>query len=255
MNHVFPTMGTVASLDVRGADLRPDDIQGLHDVFSDLEGRFSLYRPETELSRIATGSLALTESSSELRSTYAAALDWRRLTDGAFTPHRPDGVVDLDGIVKALAIERAGRLLHEHGLRSWSLNVGGDILVSGSPADGMPWIMGIVDPDDRTTLLCAVELRGARRALATSGTSERGEHIWRRSDVVSDLVQASVVADDIVSADVLATAILAGGSSFLAEATQRWSIDVCAIGRDGSIAMTPGLHDSLVAEAAPVPGG
>jgi thiamine biosynthesis lipoprotein ApbE len=47
------------------------------------------------------------------------------------------------------------------------------------------------------------------RAVATSGNSERGEHIWRQSD---DFDQASVVASDLVTADVWATVLIAGGA-------------------------------------------
>lgn len=270
MSHVFTTMGTVASLDVRQSPFERSDADALTAVFDSLERTFSLYRDGSELSRIAAGTLRLAEASSEVLELYSEALQWRRDTDGAFTAHRPDGVVDLDGLVKAVAIARAGALLASGGTTDWMLNVGGDILVSGEPRTdspgtpgtsagptraessgtgcgdaGPPWVVGIVDPADRSTFLCTIELHGSRRAVATSGTSERGEHIWRRSAVLSDLAQVTVVADDIVTADVLATAILSGGSDYLRVATGRWPIDVCAVGLDGGIAMTPGLRAAL----------
>ena len=112
------------------------------------------------------------------------------------TPHRPDGVIDLDGIVKALAIQAGGELLLERGYADFSLNVGGDILVSGRPDGTSSWVMGIIDPADRSTLLGAVDLDGSRRAIATSGTGERGEHVWRGG--TPKFVQVTVAAADIV---------------------------------------------------------
>ncbi len=236
MRAVFETMGTVASLEVRGSF---DGVDGLRAEFDELEERFSLYRPESELSQIASGARSLSSASPELLAVYELAIEWRRLTDGAFTPHRPDGVIDLDGVVKALAIERAGRLLPEE--LDWCLNVGGDVLVHGAG-----WRLGVVDPGDRAALLCAVELGGARRALATSGTSERGEHVWRTMGAASaPFVQVSVVADDIVTADVLATAILAGDEAARDQLCSRFDIDVLTVDRSGSLAATPGLRAAL----------
>jgi thiamine biosynthesis lipoprotein len=229
-------MGTVASLEVRG-DF--DAVDALREVFDELESRFSLYDSGTELSRVAGG--VLTGASAELLDVYAMALEWRRRTDGAFTPHRPDGVVDLDGIVKAIAIGRAARLLPDD--LAWCLNVGGDVLANGSP-----WRLGIVDPLDRGALLCAVDLGGARRALATSGTSERGEHVWRTLDAASaPFAQVSVLANDIVTADVLATAILAGDGAARDRLCSRFDVDVLTVDRTGALAASPGLRTALAA--------
>jgi FAD:protein FMN transferase len=235
MIYVFETMGTVVSIE---PPLRVPEIET---VFSDYDDRFSLYRPDSELSRIADGSLLLPDASLPLRDAYARALEWRSSTGGAFTPHRPDGVIDLSGIVKALAIEAAGRLLVDDG--DWILNAGGDVLTSGQPAT-----IGITDPFDRTQLLTSLRLGGLRCAVATSGTSERGDHIWGRGA----FAQVTVVANDIVTADVLATAIVAGGVEMLNAATATWDIDVLAIDPGGNLFATPGLTASIAA-AVPSP--
>ena len=99
-----------------------------------------------------------------MRARYAEAAEWRLLTEGAFTPERPDGVLDLSGIVKGHAIREAGMSLLALGMADWCLNAGGDVLVSGSPSPGSgnaPWRAGIVDPADRRTLLAGFPLGGA----------------------------------------------------------------------------------------------
>jgi FAD:protein FMN transferase len=233
MMHVFETMGTVVSLE---SPLRVRDVEA---IFAEYDARFSLYRPDSELSLIADGSLALTDAGAELRNAYAMALDWRSQTGGAFTPHRPDGVIDLSGIVKALAIDAAGATLEGSG--DWTLNCGGDVLASGHAAT-----VGIVDPFDRSQLLTSVRMAGSRRAVATSGSSERGNHIWGRGG----FTQVTVVADDIITADVLATAIVAGGVETLNASTSGWDIDVLAIDREGNLLATPGLRSSIASALA-----
>jgi thiamine biosynthesis lipoprotein len=228
MIYVFETMGTVTSIE---PPLRIPEIEA---IFARYDAMFSLYRPESELSRIADGSLRLVDAHQELRDAYARALEWRSLTGGVFTPHRPDGVIDLSGIVKALAADEAASLL---GVTDdWILNVGGDVVTSGQAAT-----VGITDPFDRTRLLTSVRLGGSRRAIATSGIAERGDHIWGRGG----FAQASVVANDIVTADVLATAIIAGGVDSLNASTSAWDIDVLAIDLAGNLFATPGFTASI----------
>jgi thiamine biosynthesis lipoprotein len=233
MIHVFEQMGTVVSIE---PPLRVPEIEK---VFADLNERFSLYRPDSEISRIADGSLTLMDASAELRDAYAMALAWRSLTGGAFTPHRPDGMIDLSGIVKAMAMDAAGTLLE--GFDDWILNAGGDVLTSGLSAT-----VGIVDPLDRTQLLTSVRLCGSRRAVATSGSAERGNHIWGRGG----FAQVTVVADDIVTADVLATAIVSGGLDTLNASTAAWDIDVLAIDPAGNLFATPGFTAAIAGAAA-----
>jgi len=233
----FETMGTVVSLDGAGSPARLDAVRA---VFDAADRRFSLYRPDSELRRVADGSLELLDASAELREVYATALGWRGETGGAFTPHRPDGTVDLNGIVKAWAMAEAGRAL---GGGDWCLNVGGDVLVSGAAGSGAPWVVGIVDPADRTGLLTALPLVGARCAAATSGSAERGDHIWTRGREAAEFVQVTVLADDIVTADVLATAIVSGGSATLNDLTARFDIDVLTVARSGELRATPGIRE------------
>ena len=168
------------------------------------------------------------------------------MTEGAFSPERPDGVLDLSGIIKGYAIGQAGAALRSRRITDWCLNAGGDVLVTGSPVpgSGASWAAGVVDPLDRSALLSAYALGGpgTRCALATSGSAERGDHIWTAGSRGAEFAQVSVAAADIVTADVLATAIVAGGTAMLHRATDRWAIDVLAVRRTGELLATPGFR-------------
>ena len=243
--HVFDTMGTTVSLRFAGATAPASVLDGVEGAFRAFDEGFSLYRTDSEISRVARGELPLTRTGAELREAYAEALDWSRSTDGAFTPHRPDGVIDLSGTVKAKAMEAAARVLDSSGEADWMLVAGGDILTRGT-LDGLPWRAGVVDPDDRGALLCAVELVGRRIALATSGTAERGEHIWRTGDprAPQRYRQVTVLADDIVTADVLATALVAGGPERCPELLNRFDIEAITVDYAGNLTATPGLQSA-----------
>ena len=244
MNHVFETMGTVVSIQTVGLSRSggsgdPATLAAVERVFAEYDAEYSRYRTDSPATRIADGRLSLTQASEGHKAMYAAAVAWRNATGGAFDPHRADGSIDLAGIVKAAAIDAAGALLDRAGVTDWCINAGGDVLVRGA-AEGMqadervPWGVGIAHPDDRRSLLMSLALSGTRRAVATSGTSERGEHVWR-SDPEARYRQVSVVADDIITADVLATAILAGGEPTLHEAVHTWAVAVVAVTSTGDL--------------------
>jgi len=241
--HVFDTMGTTVSLRFAGATAPASVLGRVEETFRAFDERFSLYRPDSEISRVAHGKLPLTRAGAELREAYAEALDWSRSTGGAFMPHRPDGVIDLSGTVKAKAMEAAARVLESSGEADWMLVAGGDILARGT-FGALPWRAGVVDPEDRGALLCAVELSGRRAALATSGTAERGEHIWRTGDPSTPqrYCQVTVLADDIITADVLATALVAGGPERCEELLAGFDIEVLTIDDAGHLTATPGLQ-------------
>lgn len=234
----FETMGTVVSL--RGAT--PESAAEVRSVFAGYDHRYSLYDPSSVLSRVAAGTLRLGDTPTAVREVYALALDWRERTGGAFTPHRPDGVVDLSGVVKALAIRDAGAVL-DAACSDWMISAGGDVLARGHHRGEEPWAVGVVDPAHRDTVVGVVRLEAPRRAVATSGTAERGEHIWRRTTPM--FVQATVIADDIVTADVLATAVVAGDQDDLRRLTSDGAVDVLAFGADGTVWATPGAAPAV----------
>lgn len=225
MTHVFMTMGTAVSLN---GD--PGLFAEVEAVFTRLDHRFSMFRADSEASRIASGELRMPHASRQFQETYALAHDWRKQTYGAFRPHRPDGVIDLAGIVKALAIAEAGAVL-SRSEGTWLINAGGDVLT------GEDTVVGIVDPFDRTRLLSEFQTTAGSPAVATSGTSERGEHIWRVG-TTDEFCQVSVAAGDIITADVLATAIMSGGRALLDDVTERFDIQVLAVSRDGEYLAT-----------------
>ena len=111
---------------------------------------------------------------------------------------------------------------------------------------------GSAGPPDRCSRAFPLGGTGRFAALATSGTAERGNHIWRAGADRArggraglgplDFRQVSVAAADILTADVLATAVVAGGRRMLDWATDSWDVEVLAVLGSGELLATPGFR-------------
>lgn len=75
--------------------------------------------------------------------------------------------IDLGGIAKGYAIDRAAARLREYGVRHALVNVGDDILALGGHPAGGPWRVGIRHPRLPGVFLEVLALR--QQAVATSG--------------------------------------------------------------------------------------
>jgi thiamine biosynthesis lipoprotein len=86
---------------------------------------------------------------------------------------KPGMEIDLGGVGKEYAVDRAARILEAEGVRSAIVNFAGDVRTIGSRGDGHPWKVGVADPFDRARCRFAVRALGGA-GIATSGDYERG---------------------------------------------------------------------------------
>ncbi|MFI5144914.1 MAG: FAD:protein FMN transferase [Ignavibacteria bacterium] len=87
-----------------------------------------------------------------------------------FLPY-PRMNLDLGGIAKGYAVDRASKILHDRGIDNYMVNGGGDLYVSGLKQDSSRWVIGIEHPRDKNKVIGTVELTNF--ALGTSGDYER----------------------------------------------------------------------------------
>ena len=136
--------------------------------------------------------------------------------------------LDLGGIAKGIALDRAAAVLRRKGMNAFLLDAGGQILAAGAPAGMRGWPVAVADPVRRDEPFLPLLLTDV--SAATSGNSERpGEIVdpstgapvrWKGS--------ATAVAPDGTSADALSTALFVLGS----ERGTRWArrrSDVAAV--------------------------
>ena len=226
-------MGIPVSVDVRRADpsTAGDALDAAFGVLRAADDRFSPFRADSELARLDRGELADDELSDDMREVLAIAARAREDSGGAFDVRSPEGRLDTNGVVKGWAAQRAADVLVAAGMRDFCLNVGGDVVARGEPWPGRPWRVAVRDPADPLAVLAVFDVRDG--AVATSGTYERGAHVWdgRTGSRDVPLVSATVVAADLTTADVLATAVLAMGEEGAAWAAARGAAAVLAIPR------------------------
>lgn len=129
--------------------------------------------------------------------------------------------LDLGGIAKGYGVDRAAQALLDQGARHFMVEVGGEVRTAGLNGRGLPWQIGIEQPDampQRARIV--VPLSG--RAMATSGDYRQffeldGRRYCHEIDPRSGeptahaLASVSVVADDCLHADALATALFVMG--------------------------------------------
>lgn len=99
-------------------------------------------------------------------------IGWHRVRWAA--PHiafAPGMELDLGGVVKEYAADRAAALCRQAGAACGIVNLGGDVRVIGAQPDGSPWRIGLQHPRERGASLGTLLLH--RGAVATSGDYER----------------------------------------------------------------------------------
>jgi thiamine biosynthesis lipoprotein len=166
-----------------------------------------------------------------------------RLLSGGEVELGPDVDLDLGGVAKGIAADRAVAALARSG--PGLANVGGDLSASGPRADG-PWTIAVATGAGPLTL--ALEQGG----LATSGRDRRR---WRRGGrwqhhvidprtgvpARTDLVRATAVCWSAAEAEARATALLVAGSEAPALA-EEWSLPAVLVPAEGPPVLSGGIR-------------
>lgn len=230
-------MGIPMSIDIREV---PDDVAAVaaetaFAALGDADRTFSGYRADSELSAVNRDEVAPEDFSADLREVLAIGERMSAASGGAFTVRRSDGMLDTDGVVKGWAAERAAGALRDHGISSFCLNAGGDVVVGDAPSGQAGWNIGLRSPESAERMLAVLTLEKA--AVATSGAYERGEHIvdGRTGAPARELLSASVVAGDLTTADVLATTVFVLGEGGVQWALSHGARGVLAVAADGRL--------------------
>jgi FAD:protein FMN transferase len=216
--HTEQVMGTVVSFTLDCGSMPEAHVrQALDDacrVLHLVDDTFSIWRPGSPMSRLRRGELAMADTPSEVPVVLGLCAEARELSGGWFDPWAMPGGVDPTGLVKGWAVEQASTVLQRAGIPAALANGGGDLVAFGRPAWSPSWRIGIRHPWDPSTLACVVELD---RAIATSGTYERGPHLVdpHTGRPAMAAASATVSGPGLAMADALATALAVGGDEVL----------------------------------------
>jgi thiamine biosynthesis lipoprotein len=219
------------------------NIDRAFDYFREVDRTFSTYKPDSEISRINRRELAPEDAPEVVLDVLAQCETMKRRTGGYFDIVR-DGQMDPSGLVKGWSIGEAAKLLDEAGMRNYCITAGGDIQLRGRNAEGELWRVGIKHPARPQEIVKVLRLTDM--AVATSGTYERGEHIYdpQSGRAATHWVGLTVVGPGICEVDVFATAAFAMGASGPAWLAEQ-GYECYAIGQDGVAVFTAGLANYL----------
>lgn len=272
VEHIMGTAISLAAPDDTDPAVFADAARAAYAHLRRIDEIFSTYKPDSPVSRIRDGRLPLTALPAHpdgdlIREVLALCAQLNRESRGAFDAWNVGDPPQFDpsGAVKGWAAEHASRLLTKHGLTHHALSAGGDVRVCGgtgpatasmppprtpaSPASA-PWRIGVADPHrPGHTILVVERVDGA---VATSGTAERGLHVYdpRTHQPATALTQVTVTGPDLALADGYATAALALAATnsiadtcaWLTALGDRTDYQSLIVAPDTGVWWTPGLR-------------
>lgn len=243
VHHAEEVMGTVVTIDLYtdpslgAADLAPG-VERACRVLHHADAVFSTWDASSPMSRLRRDEITPAEAPPEVTEVLGLCARARELSGGWFDPWALPGGVDPTGYVKGWAAQRALDTLRAPGIVGAVVNAAGDIASRGGVGRSQPFRFGIVDPSERGRIVAVVET-GA--ALATSGTYERGDHLFdpHSGRAVAAVASASVTGPDLGLADALATALAVAGDPGLALVDAVEGYAGMIVDRHGAMRWTP----------------
>ncbi|MBU1147575.1 MAG: FAD:protein FMN transferase [Candidatus Omnitrophica bacterium] len=197
-----------------------------------IERLCSKFDEKSELSKVNT--LAGQEEvviSEELLELISRSIYYSNLTQGAFDVTKQgkyksialdkdkssirfvdsDIKIDLGGIAKGYAVDRAVQVLRNHDIENALVNLGGNMFALGSPAGRKAWRIGIRDPGDKSKIIHKLNIKD--KAVSTSANYERPSHIINpiTGNPAKDIGSVTIVAPSAEQADALSTAVFITG--------------------------------------------
>ncbi len=122
--------------------------------------------------------------------------------------------IDLGGIAKGYAVDRAIKVLKKEGVKNCLVEAGGDLFVLGRGINKKGWLIGLRNPRESGVIL---EFSCTNKGVATSGDYERFKTLNKRHYhhlidpraglSKSEVVSATIVAPSAMIADALSTAV------------------------------------------------
>ncbi len=224
-------------------------------LFDEIDRQFSPWRADSAISRFNAGPAGAQAADPALVDVTTAALDIARRSRGAFDPTvgplvarwgfgpidrggspdwralsvapatlkkaRADLTLDLCGIAKGWALDRAAALARSRGFDDLLLDLGGEFAALGRHPDGRDWRVAVESPVSSRPAQAVLRLAPGT-AVATSGTGIQSYKLNGRlyshiidpatgSPLESGLRSVTVIAGDAMTADGWATALIAAG--------------------------------------------
>ncbi len=243
MKETRQLMGMPITVDAVNAS--KETMESVFNWFVYVDETFSTYKQTSEISQINLGTITEKNYSKDMREVFRLSEETKKQTAGYFNICRPEGYIDPSGLVKGWAIYKAAKLLEKQGIQEFFIEAGGDIQVKSGQSKPF-WKVGIQNPFNPKEIVKIISL--TNKGIATSGTYERGNHIYNPNQpkaTLADIVSLTVIAENIYEADRFATAAFAMGRNGIAFIEDISGFEGYSIDKDGIGTQTSGFGKYL----------
>lgn len=233
-------MGMPITVDIVGEDSQ-EVFNKVFDYFDKVDARFSTYKRNSEISQVNHGEIKPEEYSDELKEILYLAKQTKYETEGYFDIQQ-DERIDPSGIVKGWAINNAAKILKDDGFKNFYIEAGGDIEASGAPEGQQYWRTGIRNPFKPKEIVKVLKV--SNLGVATSGTYERGKHIYNpvTHSYAIEISSLTVIGPNIFDADRFATGAFAMGKNGINFIEKLEDFEGYMIDNNGIATMTSGFE-------------
>jgi thiamine biosynthesis lipoprotein len=216
------------------------DLEKVFDYFRYVDAQYSPFKEDSQVAKLNRGE----EVSIEMKEILRLAQNLKDQTNRYFDVHRPDGKIDPSGIVKGWAIKNAAEILKKLGYTRFYVDAGGDAEIVGKN-----WKWGIRNPFNVQEIVKVLELSDC--GIATSGTYERGQHIYDpvgKKNEINDIVSMTVIGPNVFEADKFSTPAFAMGKKGIEFIEKREGLEGYMIDSKGVATMTSGFDRYVLSE-------
>ncbi len=246
MKETRDIMGMPITIEVSDGHVTAKDLDEAFKYLTYVDEKFSTYKLDSEITKINQKLIRRSQYSADMRLVLAACEKTKQETDGYFNIEQ-NGKIDPSGYVKGWAIQNCANLLGKMGFKNYFVDAGGDIQAAGLNPDGVPWIVGIRNPLNKTEIVKRISLHNA--GIATSGTYIRGQHIYnpfKPESTFIEVLSLTVIGRYVVDADRFATAAFAMGKKGVAFIASLTGYEAYSIDSKGIATFTPGFNSYVI---------
>lgn len=172
----------------------------------------------------------------------------------AYLP-RPGMQLDIGGIGKGYAIDKAAAVLAAHGVKSALINAGGDVRAIGNKPDGKPWRIGVQHPRQSDGMIAKLAL-SEWDTMETSGDYQRYfmkdgvryAHILdpKTGQQPRELASVTLVYRAPQAKDIASSAFMVLGLERSLEMLKRFpGVEAIFVTAEGRVVVTPGLSGKV----------
>lgn len=220
-------------LKVKSEEIKKD-IEEVFEYLRWVDETFSPFKEASEVGKFNRGE----KYSKDLKEILILCENTKKETEGYFDIKKFDGTVDPSGLVKGWAIKNAADILRKKGYKNFFVDVAGDAEISGTN-----WKWGIRNPFNKSEIVKVLLLSNC--GIATSGTYERGQHVWNpvtKSAEINDIVSLTVIGKNVYEADRFATAAFAMGKGGINFIESKNGLEGYMIDKNGVATYTSGFE-------------